>query len=148
MIAGFKNQTTIRRWPPMRILVSAKMLLFIGSLFASLSPLSAQTNAAANPKGSRSQRYLLVFETSRAMSRRSENSIKAAADLIRSGLNGQMRAGDTLGIWTFNDALSTGEFPLAKWSPETSRKLSSIAAGFLSQQKFEKGADLRQVIGV
>ena len=75
-------------------------------------PLRAQTNTArALPP---SNRCLLIVETSRSMQRRAEAVLKAVQDLLTSGLNGQLRQGDTLGLWTFNDDLYTGRFPLQR----------------------------------
>ena len=38
--------------------------------------------------------------------------LKAVQDLLASGLSGQLRRGDSLGVWTFNEELSAGRFPL------------------------------------
>src|ERR1041385_6057586 len=123
------------------------LLLLIACFAGGILNLFAQSNTNATaPRPAQSQRVLFVFETSRGMSRRAENALKVAIDLIRSGVNGQMRAGDELGIWTYNDTLSLGRFPRTKWSPETSQKVASQAGTFLSRQKFEKGADFRQVV--
>lgn len=122
-------------------------VLLLGSFLATSLAAAGQTNAPA--RLGQSQRFLIVVETSRAMARRAENSIKTVSNLIGSGLNGQMQTGDTLGLWTFNDTVSTGKFPLAKWWGENSKEIAEAAMGFLRQQKFEKGADFRQaMIGI
>ena len=124
---------------------TVSLLALVAVLVLSSPPmLIAQTNSSAKPASSK--RYLLVFETSRGMQRRSDNAIKVAAELIRSGLNGQMHAGDTLGVWTFNETLSAGKFPLAKWSPETAAKTAAQVGLFLSQQRYEKNGDFRTVM--
>jgi hypothetical protein len=121
--------------------LSAALLL---SLLAMIPSAPAQTNRPAHP--AQAQRFLIVVETSRAMARRAENSIKTVTNLINSGLNGQMQTGDTLGVWTFNETVSAGKFPLAKWWGENSKDIADAAATFLRQQKFEKNADFRQVM--
>ena len=32
-------------------------------------------------------------------------------------MKGQVEAGDTIGLWTFNEELYTGRFPLQTWLP-------------------------------
>src|SRR2546423_3184478 len=103
-----------------------------------------QTNSAARPAGS--QRYLLILEASRSMQRRLDNAVQVGLALVRSGVNNEMRAGDTLGIWTYNETLYAGKFPLARWSPETRARLAGQVGTFFRQQKFEKQGDLRPVM--
>src|SRR5439155_23268789 len=82
------------------------LLLVLATL--SRSQLFAQTNAAkAAP---RANRYLLVVETSRSMKPRLEATLKLVQGLLVSGMNGQLRRGDTLGIWTFSEDLYAGRF--------------------------------------
>src|SRR5437667_6721705 len=60
-----------------------------------------RTNASAG-------RYLFIVDTSFSMHRRAANTRKVAGDLLLSGLNGQLRPGDTIGVWTFNEKLNAG----------------------------------------
>src|SRR5882724_1036018 len=78
--------------------------------------LHAQTNSPA-PAAPHSSRYLLIVETSRSMQRRTQGTLDAVRTLLASGMGGQMRRGDTLGVWTFNDQLYAGSFPLQTVSP-------------------------------
>src|SRR5205823_8758446 len=93
-----------------------------------------------------SSRYLFIVETSRTMQPRAAGAQRAVRDLLVSGMRGQLRRGDTLGVWTFNEALYTGKFPLQKWSPEAKDEIASNIANFLGSQKYEKKADLKQVV--
>lgn len=127
-----------KQWA-MRTFVSLMCLVAAGSPAAAAPADSASTTIS-------SKRYLLIFETSRAMQRRSDNAVKLAADLVESGLNGQMQTGDTLGIWTYNETLSAGKFPLARWSADTSEQIAKSARQFLSREKFEKQADFHPVM--
>src|SRR6266446_9034879 len=108
-------------------------LLAIVALTTSLFPAHAQTNTP--PPGNR---YLFIVETSRSMQRRSDGILTAVQQLLTSGIGGQLRRGDTLGIWTYNDELYPGRFPLQHWSPEVHRTIVSRAVSFLQQQKLEK----------
>jgi len=91
-----------------------------------------QTNAASE------SRYLLIFDTSAAMKRRSENVQRAVGELIASGMNGQLHGGDTIGVWTFNEALHAGDLPLIRWTSERRRNVASRVTEFVRAQKFEK----------
>src|SRR5258706_2337360 len=124
-------------WRVETIVLSACCLLF-------WPPATAQTNAPRRTISS--SRYLLIVETSHAMQKRAENTLKVASDLVRSGLNGQMHDGDTLGLWTYNEQVYTGKFPLAKWSPQLGNSVAAQVGKFLNQQKFEKQSDFRPVM--
>ena len=105
---------------------------------------AAQTNAAA--LGTNSNRYLLLVETSRAMQRRSAGMIAAVKDLLDTSMSGQLRRGDTLGIWTYNQQLYAGRFPLQQWSPESQRTLTTRVLAFLQEQTYENQAALPLVM--
>src|SRR5689334_22547523 len=91
------------------------------SAFFLLPCLLLPLSAVAEPP---SQRWLIVVDISRSMKDCAETVPQVAAVLVNSGMNGQMRRGDTLGIWTFNDDIYTGRFPLQEMSPELSGKIA------------------------
>jgi hypothetical protein len=93
-----------------------------------------------------SNRYLLVVDTSRSMQRRSDATLRAVQDLLGSGMRGQFRRGDTLGVWTFNAELYTGRFPLQRWSPETQANITAATVSFLREQKYEKQSSFEQLL--
>ena len=97
--------------------------------------LPAQTN---NAKVEPSNRCLFIVETSQSMQRRRAAVLKTLQDLLTSGLNGQLRRGDTLGLWTFNEDLYAGRFPLQAWSPDAKGEIASRMVAFLKAQKYEK----------
>jgi len=92
-----------------------------------------------------SNRYLLVFETSNAMQRRLPATLEAVAALLGGGFRGQLRDGDTVGVWTFNETLETGRLPLQHWSSVTSGEVTREILGFLKSQKHRGGARFDQV---
>jgi hypothetical protein len=110
---------------------------------AALTPgVRAQTNAAVPP----SNRWLLIVETSR-YTRSSGNEVpRLAAMIVASGMKGQVRSGDTLGMWTFNDALYTGKFPLQTLAPEVNRRIAQRVFDFLNEQEFEKKGRLDKIL--
>ncbi|MFO1488984.1 MAG: hypothetical protein U1F65_10955 [Verrucomicrobiota bacterium] len=105
------------------------------------------TARADNTPGAYRQanRWLIVIETSRAMQPRSEAVAQLAGNLVLSGMNGQLRPGDTIGVWTFNASLRVGEFPLQTWKPEEAKSLAANLAAFVARQKFEGRSGRGQV---
>lgn len=86
-------------------------------------------------------RFLFVIETSAAASRSSRSARDVVRSLIESGIQGQMRAGDTLGLWTFNDQLST-TYPMQQWSPSVSKEVGARTDEYLKKLRFEKKSQL------
>jgi hypothetical protein len=93
-----------------------------------------------------SHRWLLIVDTSRAMRDRTNGAVQVAGVLVNSGMNGQARRGDSLGIWTFNEALYAGRFPLQQLSPENGQRTAQEVMGFLLNQKYEKESHLEKVV--
>ena len=122
-----------------QLLVGLLLFVELGSC-----PLWAQTNAAkAAPS---SHRWLLIVETSKSMQRRTDASLGLLQDWLKSGLDGHLRAGDTLGLWTFNEDLYAGRFPLQKWSPEVQKEITERTMTFLRAQKYEKQPRFDKVV--
>jgi len=113
-------------------------------LLAAALSFAAQTNSPA-PVYPRN-RYLLVIETSRAMSRRLDPLRQAIQSLLRSPLAEQAHPGDTIGLWTFNEDLYTGAFPLQQWSPDAQGDVSQRIDTFVKEQKYEKHARFDKVV--
>jgi von Willebrand factor type A domain len=103
--------------------------VFISFVFSCPS----QTNISRPAPG----RYLLVLETSRSMNHRSEGNIKTLANILFSGIAGQIQQGDTIGVWTYNKDLYTGRLPLQRWSKLEQRETCSTILNFIKTQKYE-----------
>jgi len=93
-----------------------------------------------------SNRYLFVVETSKSMQSRTDGVRRVVVDLLGSGMHGQLQAGDTVGLWTFNKELRAGTFPLQDWAPDRRDVLSSRVLTFLRAQKWEKSASWSTVM--
>lgn len=105
----------------------------------------AQTNTAP---ARLTNRYLLIVETSRSMHDRGDGALRVAADLFTSGMGGQVQRGDTIGLWTFNDELHAGKFPLQAWSPAARTNMAKNVVNFLRTQKLEKKPRFDKVMPV
>jgi len=91
-------------------------------------------------------RFLFVVATSQSMERFDHSGRQAVFDLIYTGIDSQMRAGDTYGVWTFSDQTRAGVFPIQVWNPKATLQLASRVGVFLEAQKYGKGARLDRVM--
>src|SRR6266566_4603618 len=130
----------MKRFPiPNLVITSLALLGFPGP-----PPLQAEPEAAKRP--SPTNRYLLIVNTSHSMGPRAEGSLRAVQQLLESAMNGQLRRGDTLGVWTFNQDLYAGRFPLQHWSPGDQRGIELRTLAFLQKQKYERRASFDKVL--
>lgn len=71
-------------------------------------------------------RFLFIFNTSADMKKRLP-AVKTEMDqLLATSLGGQLRSGNSIGVWTFDQNLRAGQFPLQHWRAEDA---AAIAAG-------------------
>ena len=94
-----------------------------------------QTNRPATPPDG--QRYLFVVDISASMRKIDDSTRQALFDLIYFGVGGQMKNGDTFGIWTFNERTYAGKVPMQTWDPEKVLVQASLAAKHLQAQTLE-----------
>jgi hypothetical protein len=85
-------------------------------------------------------RFLIIVETSHAAGKRSKGIAATVESLITSGIQGQAQPDDTIGIWTYNDSLTAGEFPLQSWSDGAGKHIASGMLAFLETQKYSRSA--------
>src|SRR5262249_36925396 len=105
------------RWIGFCIGLIGSILLASRALPAAPKPAGEGGSQTAPPKyGTISSRFLLIVETSRPMHRNSDATIKTVTSLLYSGFSHQIKQGDTLGIWTYNQQLYAGRIPLQRWS--------------------------------
>lgn len=116
---------------------SAAWLCLVVAFTGSILPVTADELKATNRV---SERYLIIIDTSLSMRRNAENLQTTLGNLFQSGMNGQFKPGDSLGVWTFNESLHTGVLPLQIWSPETSRTLATNMNAFLRGLRYEKAS--------
>jgi hypothetical protein len=105
-------------------------------LFAGCGAVILAQNAA--PKPPRNGRYLLVFDVSRPMRPLASSLRTNVLNLLGRDMNEQLRAGDTVGVWTFNERVYDGQVPLQVWSPQTKDAYLGTLSGFLKKMRYEK----------
>jgi hypothetical protein len=96
----------------------------------------AQAADVEPPEQTVENRLLLVFDTSSAMKKCLPVTRAAVNGLFLSALDGQLQAGDTIGVWTFGAGTSVGRFPLQTWRPEAAATIASNINVFVEWQHF------------
>ena len=89
--------------------------------------------------GRAQDRWLMIFETSAAMKKRMPAVITQVQKLFFTSVGGELHSEDSLGVWTFDQKLHVGEFPLSTWAPDQAANTSSNLVAFLNKRTF-KGA--------
>ncbi len=118
-----------------------KKFLLLLLLIGRLEPVTA--DEAISPRAE--NRFLFVVETSSAMTRFSKATKETVASLIESGVQGQVRPGDTFGLWVFNERLNA-TFQMQRWSADENKNLAAGVSDFLTKVRLEKKGDLRVVL--
>lgn len=104
----------------------------------------AQTPAPANRPNAK--RFLFVLETSSDMKKSAEAVKESIGALIDTAMGGTMDEGDTFGIWTFNEQLQAGDFPMQKWTRSAAADIEARVADYLEKRRYEKNAKLDKVM--
>ncbi len=108
-------------------------------LTALLSGLFLAPALPAQPAAQKVEnRCLLVFDTSAEMKRRLPAVQKALDALLAGSLNGDLHSNDTLGVWTFDQELRIGQFPLQRWEPDHAMVIASNITAFVRGQHYSK----------
>src|SRR5450756_374030 len=109
-----------RRW-------LAAVLLVLGLL--------AATGALAAPAVIE-QRWLFVFDTSSAMKKRLPAIESQIQTLLTKDFAGSLREGDSIGVWTFDEKLAMGKYPLITWDPKRAQLTASNLMTFIHRQSY------------
>jgi hypothetical protein len=81
-------------------------------------------------------RFLFIFGTSAEMKSRLPAVQAEVNELLSTSLGGQLHAGDSLGVWTFDQDLRAGQFPLQHWNPEDAATIASAINKFVGKQHY------------
>jgi hypothetical protein len=125
-----------------RLFAAAPIWLLAGMV------LAAAPGRAGEPPPKRHRmenRFLFVVDTSAAMRLRTNGIEQAVAGLIESGMNGELRQDDTIGLWRYSDRLWT-DFPMLVWSEKNKDDLAEQARGCLRHARYEKRSRLDKVM--
>jgi hypothetical protein len=61
---------------------------------------------------------------------------KALDTLLATSVNGQLHLGDSVGVWTFDQELHAGQFPLQYWKPDDAPMIASNIVKFVKKQRY------------
>jgi hypothetical protein len=123
--------------------LSPALPLLLAAFFCAAPPLPAD---AAPPTAKRHEsRFLFIVDTSAAMRGCSNASVQGVIDLLASDMKGELRKGDTIGLWTYNEQLST-EYPMQVWSTEDKSAIMDEMAAYLRGRRYGKRAHLENVM--
>jgi len=90
-------------------------------------------------------RFLFVIDTSSAMKSRSDGVEQAVLGLLDSGMKGELRKGDTIGLWTYSDRLNT-DFPMQVWSEQKKDGIVKQVRDYLRGLRYEKRSHLEKAL--
>jgi hypothetical protein len=101
--------------------------------------------AGVRARAQEPSRFLLVFETSPGL-KKNLPALKETLDgIFSSNLQHEMQENDDLAVWTVDQDLHTGTFPLASWSPDDAEMYSSRLKDFLGHQSYTRHATLAAI---
>jgi hypothetical protein len=83
-------------------------------------------------------RFLLVFDTSSDMKKRVDAVQKTLDTMMATSMGGQLHSGDSVGVWTFDQDLHMGEFPLQSWNPDNAATIAAAIGKFVGRQRYVK----------
>ncbi len=132
-----RNQTVFRRTGVGFAYQHSAFVILLAALCALLAPASF---------GQSSNRWLFIYETSSSMRARAKGVEDVTRDLLSTGMHGQIRKGDSIGIWTFNDKLRAGDAPLQFWSPESGPTVIQHTIQFVRGVQYAKSGNLNTAI--
>jgi hypothetical protein len=118
------------------------MKRMIQSLMVCVFTLFGQGVAGTLAEPEISYRYLIVLENSARMDRQQEIALDTVHQLILSGIQGRIREGEALGIWTFRDRLERHSFQPIRWSPGRARDVANDVYRTLRDTGFAREPNL------
>jgi len=83
-------------------------------------------------------RFLLVFDTSAEMKHRVAAVQNTLNTILATSANGQLHSNDSIGVWTFDQQLETGQFPLQRWNPDHAAQVLSNINTFVVGRRYTK----------
>jgi hypothetical protein len=115
-----------------RRLAPAAFAVFAG--FISIPAGRAQSVSPMNDS-----RFLFIFDTSADMKKRLPAMKVEMNQLMSTSMGGQLRSGGSLGVWTFDQDLHAGQFPLQHWRPDDAETIASGITDFVGKQHYANG---------
>ena len=103
-------------------------------LCALLAALALPINGFAQPKSP--ERWLFVFDLSATMKKRLPATEEVLKNFFASGAEGRLQDGDNIGVWTYDQKMHGGQFPLVIWNPQQATPLTTNLIAFLRSRTY------------
>ena len=116
-----------------------RLLLTLIACFASLSAI------AAEPPPRPQHNFLFIVDSSTSMEQRKPAAIKLVGDVIASRFDGQIEAGDSIDIWTYDTENNLRGFPPQIWQPADAQRISDAATQYLQKYRFKGKSEFANV---
>jgi hypothetical protein len=81
-------------------------------------------------------RFLFIFDTSADMKNRVKAEQYEMNQLLATAMNGQLHDGDSIGVWTFDETVHAGQYPLLQWSADTAHDTADNINKFIRSQHY------------
>ena len=118
----------------LHLIMVALAICFVPHVDSAETPPRAQHN------------FLFVIDSSISMEPRKAAAIKWVREAIASRFDGQIEAGDSIDIWTYDTENNLNGFPPQIWTPSTAKRISDDAAQYLEKYKFKGRSEFANVI--
>jgi hypothetical protein len=82
------------------------------------------------------ERWLLIFDTSMPMQHWLPGTTTELQNLFYNNFSGQLSAGDSVGVWTFDEKLRAGRYPLFAWQPQNAAEEASRLINYLDFEHY------------
>jgi len=112
------------------------------TLIACIACLSA---VAAEPPPRPQHNFLFIVDSSISMEQRKPAAIKLVRDVIASRFDGQIEAGDSIDIWTYDTENNLRGFPPQIWQPGDAQRISDAATQYLQDYRFKGKSEFANV---
>jgi hypothetical protein len=111
--------------------------------------LAAVCALACLPGRARAQsqpdRFLFIYETSPVLKKNLPLIRDTVDGLFAGNLQNEIKTGDDLAIWTVDQAVHTGAFPLQSWSSDDAAATAEKLDDFMRHQHYTKHANLEAI---
>ena len=105
-----------------------------------LAALALPGNTPAQPTGP--QRWLLVFDLSATMKSRLPATEDVLKTFFATSAGGRLHEGDFIAVWTYDQKLHPGQFPMITWNPAEATSVRTNLTAFLDARRFTGEARL------
>jgi hypothetical protein len=128
--------------------INKSVVSFLGYALVALLVVTAFLPALRAQSSRRhvENRVLLIFDTSSAMKKREPAMERGIKRLFALTFSSQLHDGDTIGVWTFDQNLRTGEFPLQYWQSGEINTISSNIVTFVEKHHYSKTTSFQKLM--